>query len=165
MTVAIFPGSFDPITNGHLDVIRKAADMFDTIYVVIMTNTHKKYLFSPEKRMELAQAAVNGLHNVKVIKRPNSLTTEVAKELNAQAIVRGVRNTADFLYEQQIAGLNEKISSKVHTILIFTNPQNSFVASSMVKEVAKFGGKVDQFLPKEAAKALEKKMTNNEEKE
>lgn len=164
MTVAIFPGSFDPITNGHLDVVQKAADMFDTVYVVIMTNTHKKYLFSPTKRMELAQAAIKDLTNVKVIKRPNSLTTEVAKELNAQAIVRGVRNTADFLYEQQIAGLNEKITSSVHTVLIFTDPQNSFVASSMVKEVAKFGGKVDQFLPEEAAEALEKKMKNNEEK-
>lgn len=162
MTISIFPGSFDPITNGHLDVIRKAESMFDMVYVVIMTNTHKNYLFSPTKRLELAQAALQGMPNVKVVMRPNSLTVNVAQELKARAIVRGVRNTADFLYEQQIAGLNEKIAPNIHTVLIFTDPQNSFVASSMIKEVAKFGGKVEQFLPEEAAKALEKKMKYNE---
>ncbi len=161
MTKAIFPGSFDPITNGHLDVVKKAASMFDEVYLVIMTNTHKKYLFSASKRARLASIAVQKIANVKVIARPNSLTVDVAHELGAKAIVRGVRNTQDFLYEQQIAGLNERINNEVHTVLIFTAPENSFVASSMIKEVAKFGGQVEQFLPHDAAVALEKKMKEN----
>lgn len=103
MAIAIFPGSFDPITNGHIDIIKQAASVFEKIYVVIMTNTHKKYLFSADERKIIAQDAVKNIKNVTVIEKPDSLTVDVARELNAQAIVRGVRNSQDFLYEQQIA--------------------------------------------------------------
>lgn len=163
MTKAIFPGSFDPLTNGHVDVVRKAASMFDQVYVVVMTNTHKKYLFSATQRARLAQAALQKISNVQVLIRPNSLTVDVARRLGAKAIIRGVRNTEDFLYEQQIAGLNERLAPDIHTILIFTNPRNSFIASSMIKEVARFHGDISQFLPTEAAAALVKKMTGKHE--
>lgn len=158
MSACLFPGSFDPITNGHIDVAKKAATMFDQVYVVIMTNTHKKYLFSAQKRVELARDALSSIKNIRVISRPASLTVDVAHELKANAIVRGVRNTEDFLYEQQIAGINERIAEDVHTMLLFTDPENSFVASSMVKEIAKFNGDVTKFLPKEAAKAITEKL-------
>lgn len=164
MTIAIFPGSFDPITKGHVEVVAKAADLFDRVYVVIMTNTHKKYLFSADQRVSLAQDALKKLKNVQVLKKPNSLTVNVARELGAKAIVRGVRNTEDFLYEQQIAGLNERLAPEIHTVLIFTKPDSSFIASSMIKEVARFGGDVSQFLPSKAAKALTEKMAVKHEK-
>lgn len=164
MAIAIFPGSFDPLTNGHVEVVEKAADLFDQVYVVIMTNTHKKYLFSADERASLARDALKKLPNVCVLKKPSSLTVNVARELGAKAIVRGVRNTEDFLYEQQIAGLNERLAPDIHTVLIFTKPDSSFVASSMIKEVARFHGDISQFLPSKAAKALIKKMAAKHEK-
>ncbi|KRL91321.1 pantetheine-phosphate adenylyltransferase [Lactobacillus kalixensis] len=161
MSVSFFPGSFDPITNGHLDVIRQAANIFDQVYVVIMTNTNKNYLFSPDQREEFVRDAIQGIDNVQVIKRPEELAVNVAQELNVDTIVRGVRNTQDFLYEQQIAGINKKIYPKLNTVLLFTSPKNSFVASSMVKEVARFDGDISEFLPKKAAKALKEKMRSS----
>ncbi|GAA3628742.1 pantetheine-phosphate adenylyltransferase [Lactobacillus hamsteri] len=158
MAIAIFPGSFDPITNGHIDVIEQAAAVFEKIYVVIMTNTHKNYLFSAGERAAFAQDAVKNIKNVTVIEKPDSLTVDVAHELNAKAIVRGVRNSEDFLYEQQIAFLNKKLNDDVKTMLFFTNPENNFVASSMVKEIAKFNGSIEKFLPQKAAEALKNKL-------
>lgn len=161
MKIAIFPGSFDPITNGHLDIVKQATDMFDQLYLVVMTNTHKQYLFSAEERALLAADAVRSFSNVKVLKRPSSLTVAVARQLHAQTIIRGVRNTADFLYEQQIAGMNRQLAPKIHTALLFTSPANSFVASSMIKEVANFKGPIGRFLPARAAQALAERMKKN----
>lgn len=158
MTVALFPGSYDPITNGHVGIAKKAAEIFDKVYLVVMTNTAKNYLFTADERKAFAQDAVKDLDNVEVLKRPEELTVNVARELGANVIIRGVRNSDDFRYEQQIAGINEKIAPDIHTLLLFTDPDNSFVASSMIKEVAKFGGSTEKFLPKLASKALEKKM-------
>lgn len=162
MSIAIFPGSFDPITNGHVDIVRKAAVMFEKIYVVIMTNTHKNYLFQTSERADFVKDSLKEFDNVEILVRPSQLTVNVAKELNAKAIIRGVRNTSDFLYEQQISGINEHLNSNIHTVLLFTNPENSFVASSMIKEVAKFNGDITQFLPKKAAEALTIKMRTSE---
>lgn len=164
MKKALFPGSFDPITNGHLDVVKKATKMFDEVDVVIMTNTHKNYLFSAQERTELAQDALKEFSNVKVYSRPDQLTVKVAEELHVSAIIRGVRNTEDFLYEQQIAGINEQLNENIPTLLLFTEPENSFVASSMIKEVAKFDGNVERFLPKKAASEIKKKMNNRDKK-
>ncbi|WP_251717049.1 pantetheine-phosphate adenylyltransferase [Lactobacillus agrestimuris] len=158
MTTAIFPGSFDPITNGHLDVIKQAATVFEKVFVVILTNTNKKSLFTDEERLSLIRDAVKDFDNVQAIVRPSSLTVDVAKELDAKAIIRGIRNTQDFIYEQQIAVLNRELDNQVNTVLFFTKPEVNSISSSMVKEIAKFGGSIEKFLPLKAAEALRKKM-------
>lgn len=158
MTKALFPGSFDPVTNGHVGIIKQAAKLFDQVDVLIMTNTAKHCLFSPDERVNLVEDAVSNLANVQVIKRPDQLTVNVARQLGATVIVRGVRNTEDFLYEQQIAAMNKVLAPEIETILLFTQPQESFVASSIVKEVARFEGEVESFLPVAAARELKKKM-------
>ncbi|WEV37824.1 pantetheine-phosphate adenylyltransferase [Lactobacillus sp. ESL0677] len=158
MTAALFPGSFDPITNGHVGVIKQAAGMFDKLYVVVMTNMAKKYLFTVDERVAFAQDALKDCPNVEVLKRPEDLTVNVARELHAKAIVRGVRNSSDFLYEQEIAAMNKKMVPDVATVLLFTKPEDSFVASSIIKEVAHFHGDISAFLPKMAAEAVKQKL-------
>ncbi|TSO26194.1 pantetheine-phosphate adenylyltransferase [Lactobacillus sp. LL6] len=158
MKIALFPGSYDPITNGHVSVAKKAAEIFDKVYVVVMTNTSKNYMFSSSERSHFAKDALKNIHNIEILERPEELTVNVAHELGASAIVRGVRNSDDFRYEQQIAGINEKLAPDIHTVLLFTDPEQSFVASSMLKEVAKFGGDVSKFLPDSVEKALTQKM-------
>ena len=161
MSVAIFPGSFDPITNGHVDIINQAAAIFDKVYVVVMVNTAKKYLFTNEEREDLINDAVKDLKNVQVLLKPNQLTINVAHDLGANTIVRGVRNTTDFLFEQQIAEMNKKMANDISTVLLFTEPENSFVASSIIKEIAQFNGDFASFLPTNAAQALKEKIGYN----
>lgn len=158
MTIALFPGSFDPITNGHVETAKKAAEIFDKVYVVAMTNTAKQYLFTPEERADLIRDALKGVPNIEVLERPEEVTVKLAHELHATVMVRGVRNSDDFRYEQEIAGINKKLAPDVNTVLLFTSPENSFVASSMVKELARFDEDVSLFLPKEAAIALREKL-------
>lgn len=158
MSSALFPGSFDPITNGHVDVISKAVKIFDKVYVVVMTNTSKKYLFDVDKRVSLVRDAIKGQAKVEVLKRPDELTVNVAQELGASVIIRGVRNSEDFLYEQEIAAMNHDLNPQIETVLFFTDPNNSYVASSVIKEVAQFGGNVSDFLPASSAAALKEKL-------
>lgn len=164
MTIALFPGSFDPITNGHVETAKKAAEIFDKVYVVAMTNTSKHYLFTSEERANFIRDAVKDVPNIEVLERPDMITVNLAHELHAKAIVRGVRNGEDFLYEQEIAGINKKLAPDINTVLLFSSPENSFVASSMIKELASFDEDVRQFLPEKAAKALREKLNHEERK-
>ncbi|NLD07404.1 MAG: pantetheine-phosphate adenylyltransferase [Lactobacillus sp.] len=164
MTVALFPGSFDPITNGHVETAKKAAQIFDKVYVVAMTNTSKHYLFTAKERADFIRDALKDIPNIEVLDKPDMLTVNLAHELHARAIVRGVRNSADFRYEQEIAGINKRLAPDINTVLLFSSPENSFVASSMIKELARFDEDVHQFLPERAAKALRKKL-NHEQSE
>lgn len=157
MTIAIFPGSFDPITNGHVETAKKAAKMFDKLYIVIMTNTQKQYMFSNEQKASFIKDALKDVKNIEVLIQTEDLTINVARKLNAHVIVRGLRNTEDFIYEQQIAEMNNRLDPEIETVLFLTSPQNAMIASSMVKEVAKFGGNVDQFLPPRAAAAMKQR--------
>ena len=164
MTIALFPGSFDPITNGHVETAKKAAQIFDKVYVVAMTNTSKHYLFTAEQRADFIRDALKDVPNSEVLEKPDMITVNLAHELHAKAIVRGVRNSADFRYEQEIAGINKRLAPDINTILLFSSPENSFVASSMIKELARFNEDVRQFLPEKAAEALRKKL-NHEQSE
>ncbi|MDB6233327.1 pantetheine-phosphate adenylyltransferase [Lactobacillus amylovorus] len=164
MTVALFPGSFDPITNGHVETAKKAAQIFDKVYVVAMTNTSKHYLFTAKERADFIRDALKDIPNIEVLDKPNMLTVNLAHELHARAIVRGVRNSADFRYEQEIAGINKRLAPDINTVLLFSSPENSFVASSMIKELARFDEDVHQFLPEKAAKALRKKLNHEQSK-
>ena len=164
MTVALFPGSFDPITNGHVETAKKAAQIFDKVYVVAMTNTSKHYLFTAKERADFIRDALKDIPNIEVLDKPDMLTVNLAHELHARAIVRGVRNSADFRYEQEIAGINKRLAPDIITVLLFSSPENSFVASSMIKELARFDEDVHQFLPEKAAKALRKKLNHEQSK-
>lgn len=164
MTVALFPGSFDPITNGHVETAKKAAQIFDKVYVVAMTNTSKHYLFTAKERADFIRDALKDILNIEVLDKPDMLTVNLAHELHARAIVRGVRNSADFRYEQEIAGINKRLAPDINTVLLFSSPENSFVASSMIKELARFDEDVHQFLPEKAAKALRKKLNHEQSK-
>lgn len=164
MTVALFPGSFDPITNGHVETAKKAAQIFDKVYVVAMTNTSKHYLFTAKERADFIRDALKDIPNIEVLDKPDMLTVNLAHELHARAIVRGVRNSADFRYEQEIAGINKRLAPDINTVLLFSSPENSLVASSMIKELARFDEDVHQFLPERAAKALRKKLNHEQSK-
>lgn len=164
MTVALFPGSFDPITNGHVETAKKAAQIFDKVYVVAMTNTSKHYLFTAKERADFIRDALKDIPNIEVLDKPDMLTVNLAHELHARAIVRGVRNSADFRYEQEIAGINKRLAPDINTVLLFSSPENSFVASSMIKELARFDEDMHQFLPERAAKALRKKLNHEQSK-
>lgn len=154
---AIFPGSFDPISNGHLDIITKAAKLFDEVIVVIANNTHKNTLFSPTKRYELAKVAVEKWKNVSVQLVQNDLTVKLVHKLNADVIIRGVRNEQDFIYEQQIAHMNKKMDSSTETIILLSSPKNSCLSSSLIREIASFGGNLSEFVPHAVDLALKKK--------
>ena len=164
MTVALFPGSFDSITSSHVETAKKAAQIFDKVYVVAMTNTSKHYLFTAKERADFIRDALKDIPNIEVLDKPDMLTVNLAHELHARAIVRGVRNSADFRYEQEIAGINKRLAPDINTVLLFSSPENSFVASSMIKELARFDEDVHQFLPEKAAKALRKKLNHEQSK-
>lgn len=164
MVKAIFPGSFDPVTNGHLETVQIASRMFDKVYFVVMTNTNKKYLFSEKERLKLASEVFKNDANIEVISRPADLTVNVARELDAKAIVRGLRNDADFNYEREIAAINKTLAPELNTVLLLTGPENSFISSSMIKETAMFGGDVSKLVPDVVAKALKEKWKNTNEK-
>lgn len=161
--VAVCPGSFDPVTLGHLDIITRAAKVFDELYVVVLNNSSKKPLFSVEERIGLIEKVTKGIANVKVDSF-QGLLVDYAESVNADAIIRGLRAVSDFEYEMQITSMNRVLSDKIETFFIMTNNQYSFLSSSIVKEVAKYDGKISELVPPEVEEALLKKFQNEEEK-
>ncbi len=140
-SIAISSGSFDPITLGHLDIIKRGAKVFDEVYVVVLNNSSKKPFFSVEERLDLIREATKDIPNVKVDSH-SGLLVEYAKMRNANAILRGLRAVSDFEYEMQITSMNRKLDENIETFFIMTNNQYSFLSSSIVKEVARYGGSV-----------------------
>lgn len=161
MRVAIYPGSFDPITLGHLDVLSRAAKMFDKVYIVIMKNPKKKNLFTEEERCEMIKAVVEEakLSNVEV-EIGSGLTVNYAKSKNANVIIRGLRATMDFEYEVQIASVNMSLAPEVETIFLPTKPELSFISSSTVKEIASANEPLHRLVPKGVEEMLIKKYQN-----
>ncbi|WP_341301833.1 pantetheine-phosphate adenylyltransferase [Lysinibacillus sp. FSL H8-0500] len=154
--IAVVPGSFDPVTLGHLDIINRAADVFDVVYVAVLNNSAKQPLFSVEERMALMAEVTKALPNVR-IESSSGLLIDYAKEKNAKAIVRGLRAVSDFEYEMQITSMNRFLDETIETFFIMTKNQYSFLSSSIVKEVAKYGGNVDELVPAYVAQALKEK--------
>jgi pantetheine-phosphate adenylyltransferase len=153
----VVPGSFDPVTNGHLDIIKRAARIFGEVYVVISNNSSKKPLFTVDERKELIEQVTSHLPNVQV-KTSSGLLVDYAKSIGADAIVRGLRAVSDFEYEMQITSMNRVLDESLETFFIMTNNQYSFLSSSIVKEVAKYGGNISELVPKPVEDALKEKF-------
>ncbi|MGY0500754.1 pantetheine-phosphate adenylyltransferase [Nocardia sp. FBN12] len=152
MAAALCPGSFDPVTNGHLDVFARAAAQFDEVIITVNVNPKKQGMFTVEERMDLLRESVSHLPNVRVASW-QGLTVDFAKQEGVTAIVKGLRDAGDFGYELQMAQMNHKLAG-VDTFFIATNPSLSFLSSSLVKEVAALGGDVSDMLPPAVHKRL-----------
>lgn len=159
MRIAIYPGSFDPITNGHIDIIQRARKLFDRLIVAVMANPSKKSLFSLEERRRLVERSLQeiGLQGMEVLAR-DCLLVNLAHELKAIAIIRGLRVTADFENEFQTALTNRDLDSDVESVFLMTSRDYSFISSSIVKEVKRYGGDISRFVPEVVERALEEKF-------
>ena len=154
--IAVVPGSFDPITNGHIDIIKRAAEVFDIVYVSVLNNSSKNPLFSAEERIQLIKEVMQDTPNIHV-ESSSGLLIDYAKAKNAKVIVRGLRAVSDFEYEMQITSMNRVLDENIETFFIMTKNQYSFLSSSIVKEVAKYGGDVRELVPEAIEKALKDK--------
>lgn len=157
MKIAVYPGSFDPITYGHLDIIERGAKVFDKIIVAVLINSSKNPLFSVEERKEMIREATRAFPNVEVDSFDGLLVDYVHKQ-KANVILRGLRAISDFEYELQIASINRKLSEKVETLFLMSNNNHSFISSAMVKEVARYGADVKDLVPSHVAEALNTKF-------
>ncbi|KRM90759.1 pantetheine-phosphate adenylyltransferase [Liquorilactobacillus cacaonum] len=155
---AIFPGSFDPITCGHIDLIKRASSIFDELVIIVMTNTSKIGLFSSNERVSLIKHEIQDITNVSVESRENILTVEVMRDLNAHILIRGLRNTHDFIYETDIAAINKRLNPGIDTIFFPTSKEYEHISSSLIKEVAKFGGDLSGMVPKNVERVLKDKL-------
>lgn len=156
-SIAVCPGSFDPVTNGHLDIIRRAAKVFDEVHVVVLSNSSKRPLFSTGERTDLLKKVTKEIHNVKVDSF-NGLLVDYARSIGASAIVRGLRAVSDFEYEMQITSMNRVLNENIETFFVMTNNQYSFLSSSIVKEVAKYGANISDLVPLQVEQALKEKF-------
>ncbi|MGX6978166.1 pantetheine-phosphate adenylyltransferase [Vagococcus elongatus] len=155
--IGLFPGSFDPLTLGHLNTIERSAGLFDEVIIAIMTNTRKQSLFSPDEKTQLVKECTKHLSNVSVATHQSGLTVELAKELGASFLIRGIRNIQDYEYEKNIAQMNQELFSDIETVFLLATPEHSKLSSSIIKEIASFGGDVSKFLPEAVNQALLKK--------
>ncbi len=157
MKIAVYPGSFDPVTNGHIDIIRRSAAVFDKVIVGVLKNASKTPLFAADERISFIKESVGDLNNVEVDSF-SGLLVDFLSLKNASIIIKGLRSVTDFEYEFQMALLNKCLSNKAETFFMMTNSKYSYLSSSMVKEVAKFGGNVEEFVPKCVENALRIKI-------
>jgi len=157
MRIAVCPGSFDPVTLGHLDIVERAARLFDLLYVAVLDNTRKQALFTAAERVEMLREATAHLPNVRC-ETFSGLVVDYAKSRGAAVIVRGVRSPSDCEYELQMAGMNRALAPGIETLLLPTSPAYAHVRSSLVKEVAVLGGPVDAWVPENVSQRLRERL-------
>jgi pantetheine-phosphate adenylyltransferase len=156
LTTAIYPGSFDPITNGHLDITTRAAKLFDELIIGVFATPPKRLLFTTEERVQLAKQAVANLPNVSV-ESYTGLTVDFAKKVKAQAVVRGLRMGGDFEREFDMAIMNKNLNPEIEVVCLMASLKYQFLSSTLLKEVASVGGKIDNLVPENVAEAIKKK--------
>jgi len=162
MKTAIYPGTFDPITLGHIDVIKKSLTIFDRVVVATTNNINKSYYFSIEDRLSIIKDSIFkdlklNKNKIKVISF-DTLTINLCKEHNATVIIRGLRAVSDFEYEFQLAGMNKKLNSKIETMFLMSDVENQIISSKFVKEISKLGGNITKFVTKSTVKMLKDKF-------
>ena len=164
--VVIYPGTFDPITYGHIDVIKKALKLFDKIIVGVSNVNNKNYLFNSEERIDIVNKAL--FKDLKLNKKKivvvsfNSLTTDLCKKFKSNIILRGLRAVSDFEYEFQLAGMNRKLNNNIETIFLMSDVENQIISSKFVKEIVKLGGDIKKFTTKSTIKSLKNKNDDYE---
>ena len=156
MKIGVYPGTFDPITNGHIDIIKRAYQLFDKLYIVVPNNIGKNALFTTEERIKLIKAVLIDYPDIEIAST-DKLTVEFAKSVNATAMIRGLRMVSDFDYELQLATINKQLDSSIETVFIMSSHEYSFLSSSSVKEIAKFKRDVSLFVPDVVNEALNEK--------
>ena len=154
---AIYPGSFDPVTNGHLDVIDRARKLFDQVIVAVAHNDEKQPLFTLAERLQLLRATTDGLANVEIAAL-DGLLVDFAMASQATAVIRGLRAVSDFEFEFQMALMNRKLDARIETIFLMPKEEYTYLSSRIVKEIAHLGGRVVEFVPLQVAAALERKL-------
>ena len=154
----MYPGSFDPITKGHMDIVRKALTIFDEVVIAVLENSAKTMLFTPDERKKMIEEIYANDERVRCISLGSKLTINLAEEISAQGIIRGLRAMSDFEYEFQIANINRSQNEKIESIFFTATDKFTYVSSSMVKEIALYKGKVDEFVDPAVKKELEKKF-------
>ena len=160
MTIAIYPGSFDPITNGHLDIAARAAKLFEKLIIGVYELPAKHIIFTTEERVELIRQAIVNMPNVEV-QSFSGLTVDFATKVNAQAMVRGLRMSGDFEREFNMAMMNKKLQPELELVCLMASLEYQFLSSSILKEAASLGGRIDDLVPKHVAAALRKKVQGN----
>jgi len=158
MTVALYPGTFDPLTNGHLDLIKRSVRMFDKVVVAIFESPMKGPLFSVEERRYLIEESTRGLSNIEIDTFSNTLLVFYAKQRQAHVIIRGLRAIADFEYEFQMTLMNRRLDEDIETVFLMPREEYTYVASRLIKEVAAYGGNVEELVPPPVALALKEKF-------
>lgn len=155
--IGLYPGTFDPITFGHIDIVKRAAKVVDTLYVGVAENKNKKTLFSTSERLEIVTKCLKGIKNIKIVSF-NTLTVKFCKEIKSTIIFRGLRVVTDFEYEFQLSGMNNRLDNSIQTIFLMADIENQLISSNMVKEIAQLGGNISKFAPKDAIVYLNKKL-------
>jgi len=157
LKIAIYPGSFDPITKGHLDVLKRAAGIFDKVIMAVLINNDKKSFLPIEDRMMLIKESCQDITNVEVDSF-DGLTIDYARKKGAKVFIRGLRAVSDFEYEMQLSQTNHALDSEINTVFLITKPKYNFISSSTIKEIAKMKGDVSKFVPKPVAQYLKEKL-------